>query len=121
VSALGTKLRKIEGGKVGYWCPGCDMMHVLTVERGTVGPCWDWNGDADLPTFSPSILVNYHHWVPPVTPANLADWQRKPWPQEKRHHVCHAFVREGRVEFLGDCTHALAGQTVPLPDFGVVQ
>ena len=30
---------------------------------------------------------------------------------------CHSFVREGRIEFLSDCTHALAGQTVELPDF----
>lgn len=29
--------------------------------------------------------------------------------------VCHSFVRDGQIEFLGDCTHSLAGQTVPLP------
>ncbi|MCZ4340562.1 hypothetical protein O4H52_03015 [Sphingomonadaceae bacterium G21617-S1] len=31
--------------------------------------------------------------------------------------VCHSFVRNGQIEFLSDCTHALAGQTVPLPPF----
>jgi hypothetical protein len=25
------------------------------------------------------------------------------------------FVREDRIEFLSDCTHALAGETVDLP------
>jgi hypothetical protein len=26
-------------------------------------------------------------------------------------------VRAGQIEFLGDCTHALKGQTVALPDW----
>lgn len=30
--------------------------------------------------------------------------------------VCHSFVTAGRIEFLPDCTHALAGQTVDLPE-----
>ena len=28
--------------------------------------------------------------------------------------VCHSFVSDGQWQFLGDCTHALAGQTVPV-------
>jgi hypothetical protein len=31
--------------------------------------------------------------------------------------VCHSFVTDGRIQFLGDCTHALAGQTVDLPEW----
>ena len=30
--------------------------------------------------------------------------------------VCHHFIRDGKIQFLGDCTHALRGQTVDLPD-----
>ena len=33
-----------------------------------------------------------------------------------RNIRCHSFVRSGRIEFLSDSTHALAGQTVDLPD-----
>lgn len=121
MSALGSKLRRLEGGRVSYWCPGCDAAHVLIIEPGQEGPCWSWDGNFDEPTFSPSIRCVFEHWVPPVTPANMAEWQRQPWPQEKRTHVCHAFVTDGMVQFLDDCTHALAGKTVPLPDFGVVQ
>ena len=29
--------------------------------------------------------------------------------------VCHHFVRDGQIQYLSDCTHNLAGQTVPLP------
>lgn len=30
---------------------------------------------------------------------------------------CHSFVRAGMIEFLSDCTHALRGQTVSIPDW----
>lgn len=121
MSALGTKLRKLEGGQVSYWCPGCDMAHVVRVEPIEQGPCWSWDGDPDAPTFQPSVLCRYEHWVPPVTSENLAEWKRQPWPQRKQVHICHSFVIDGQVQFLADSTHALAGKTVPLPDFGVVQ
>lgn len=29
---------------------------------------------------------------------------------------CHSFVRDGKIEFLGDCTHEMAGTTIELPD-----
>jgi len=31
-------------------------------------------------------------------------------------NICHSFIRDGKIQFLGDCTHALAGQTVDLPE-----
>ncbi len=52
---------------------------------------WSYNGDAARPTISPSVLV---------TTVGAR---------------CHSFVRDGAIEFLSDCTHALAGRTVPLP------
>lgn len=121
MSALGSKLRRLEGGKVAYWCPGCDMAHAVTVDPGHPGPCWSWDGDPDAPTFQPSVLCRQETWVPPVTPENIDDWKRKPWPQRKQVNICHASVIDGRIQFLEDSTHALAGKTVPMPDFGVVQ
>jgi hypothetical protein len=121
VSALGSKLRKLEGGKVAYWCPGCDMAHAVTVEPGQSGPCWFWDGDPDEPSFSPSIICRREYMDPPVTPENLAEWKRNPWKQTRLVTICHAFVTDGQIQFLEDSTHALAGKSVPLPDFGVVQ
>jgi Family of unknown function (DUF6527) len=87
------------------FCPACQTGHKF--DRG-----WIFNGDLEKPTFSPSILVC---GVEPVTEDErcriLRGEEIKPRPL-----VCHSFVREGRIEFLGDCTHALAGQTVDLPD-----
>jgi len=97
---LGSKLRGLQGGRVGFMCPGCGTMHQVRVE-GEGRPRWDWNGDGDAPTFAPSVLVMMPD--PGWPGVNLS--------------TCHSFVREGRIQFLNDCTHPLAGQTVDLPDF----
>ena len=31
--------------------------------------------------------------------------------------ICHSYVKEGKIIYLGDCTHALAGQTIPMEAF----
>lgn len=80
---------------VHFWCPGCDGAHQI------VDGTWSWNGDLERPTFSPSVLVRFD-----VRP-----------PNEHLSTVCHSFVTEGRIQFLGDSTHELAGQTVDLPEW----
>lgn len=73
-------------------CPGCEELHVIPIE----GPVkWDFNGDMEKPTFSPSLFVNRGR-TNPVS------------------HQCHSFIRKGQWEFLTDCSHSLAGQTVPM-------
>ena len=106
--------RSLEGGRLGFHCPGCSTMHVVRVVPDGALPCWGFNGDHERPTFTPSVLVSGTYWEPEVTPENIAEWRRAPWPQHKVERVCHSFVRDGQIQFLGDCTHALAGQTVPL-------
>lgn len=84
-----------DGSLYGYHfqCPGCETIH-------TVGASWTFNGDMQLPTFSPSILVRKGHQ-----------------PNDNRpKSTCHSFMRDGQLQFLGDCTHKLAGQTVDLVD-----
>lgn len=104
------------GGKyLTFWCPGCEMAHSPHQVK-VVGPgSWGWNGDVDKPTFTPSVLVTYSMGHPPVTPANFEQYKAAPWEQTKVKHTCHSFVTDGRIQFLTDCTHALAGQTVDLP------
>lgn len=109
-------LRTLEGGRLMFRCPGCDGAHQVTIGEGP-GPRWGFNGDYDRPTFTPSVLVRWTEADPPVTPENLEEWRRSPWPQKKVEKVCHSFVTDGQIQFLGDCTHALAGQTVPLKPF----
>lgn len=82
-----SKARREEGIVYYMWCPGCQFYHVF-------GPTWSFNGDMERPTFSPSLLSN------------------PSWPERR----CHLLVRDGRIEFLSDCWHALAGQTVEMED-----
>lgn len=111
MSALGSKMRRAEGGRVMFWCPGCNQAHHVTVD-GSRG--WTFNGNGDRPTISPSVLVK---GVVPITDEEhatiMAGGAIYPVPL-----VCHSFVTDGHIKFLNDCTHKLAGQTVPLPDWG---
>lgn len=112
----GRKARKAEGGLVLFYCPGCRCHHGVNVERNNPNPmtgaAWDWNGSLDSPTFSPSILVR---GTVPITDDEHAKIMAGEHVEPKPL-VCHSFVRDGRIEFLGDCTHELAGQTVEIPD-----
>lgn len=114
MGAIGKKLRSLEGGRIAFRCPGCESHHHVTVD-GSRG--WTWNGDVDKPTFSPSVLVRSGHYIPNHTgkcwctpPEDGEDWGFK-------CECCHSFVIDGNIQFLSDCSHELAGQTVPLPDF----
>lgn len=104
-------IRTTDDGRAMFWCPGCQQYHGPRVS-GDGPPKWEWNGDRDRPTFSPSIRVR---WT--LTPSDddvhriLAGEIVRPVDI-----VCHSFVRDGMIQFLNDCTHKLAGQTVALSD-----
>lgn len=90
------------GRLIWLWCPGCVELHQVQIadEDGGVraGPVWTWNGSLTAPTIEASILVQ--------------------GGRSGSDFVCHSFVRDGVWEFLGDCTHSLAGQRFemgPLP------
>jgi hypothetical protein len=68
-------------------------LHLLPVNTDQTSPAWTWDGDLENPTISPSILTG------------------KDTPR-----ICHSFLKAGIFEYLGDCTHSLAGTKVPLPD-----
>ena len=111
MGALSKVLRSVEGGGLLFRCPGCNEGHMIRHGEGP-GPRWTWNGNADKPTFTPSVLVT---GVQPVTDEQHAAWMAGaplPAPQQMR---CHSFVTDGRIQFLSDCTHEMAGQTVDLP------
>lgn len=101
-------------------------MHGIGVGEGA-GPRWGWNGDVNKPTFSPSVLVQ--------TTGAPEGRELMTQAEEDEYDAiykaggvnavfasrfgirCHSFVNDGRIQFLTDCTHSLAGQTVDLPDY----
>ncbi len=121
MSVLG-KLRTAQGGMVLFHCPGCKHAHAVRVVPDGGKPCWTFNGDHGRPTFEPSVLVTWGHHVAGYGRGSGPHCQfgcDDPGPDGSPGccGACHSFVRDGQIQFLGDCTHALAGQTVPLPDF----
>lgn len=89
-------LKLSDGGKaLMFFCPGCKYYHHFVIERHSPGPVWSWNGDRDKPTFSPSLGVNMA------------------MPEFR----CHLFMRGGKIEYLQDSFHGLAGTKVDMVEF----
>lgn len=97
------KLKLMGDDLVGFRCPGCGEFHVLNTDASE-RPAWNFNGNYDAPTFTPSIL----------------DWRdanpdaAEGFEKFRKPYRCHSFVTDGNIQFLGDCTHEFAGQTMPL-------
>jgi len=144
VGLLSPILRDGAGNLLTWWCPGCNSAHQVravvrqaaVIEPDPDNPdwtppreyyeardgAWTWNGSATKPTFQPSVLVKgseftdagraaYESWFAAGCP------QPSPLRFESRDTCCHSFVVDGRMQFLSDCTHSLAGQTVLIPDW----
>lgn len=118
---LGRKVYSPVPGRIMFRCPGCDTSHEITVD-GSRG--WSWNSDGDKPTVSPSILARWTRFDgSDEEMTRILDEYKLPEDRElmladKRISVvCHSFIRDGQWQFLTDCTHALAGQTVDIPDW----
>ena len=81
---------EIKGARQQYvfYCPACKEVHIID-------DSWGFNQDYVKPTITPSILV---------TKPNLPD-------------RCHSFVTDGKIKYLGDCSHALKNTTVELGPF----
>lgn len=77
-----------------FWCPGCKTRHPLYTKYPHK-LVWGFNNDLIKPTFTPSLIVAASE-------------------PERR---CHLFVKDGQLQFLGDCWHDLKNKTVPMvPD-----
>ena len=72
------KLRTFSGGYAAY-CIACKEYHIFDRR-------WEFNGDFDIPSFTPSMLVS-------------DGW----------NGICHSFVVNGEWRYLSDCSHPLAG------------
>jgi hypothetical protein len=81
-------------------CPGCGDVHAIGV--GIHG----FNGNFEKPTFTPSLLCFGSRFV-----------NKDPNDGTTEPFRCHSYVTDGNIQFLDDCTHALKGQTVELPEY----
>lgn len=108
------KISKVEKGswfEYVFYCEGCGNSHGfrtaaweqptgLTKElKELFQHTWSFNGDFEKPTVTPSL----HIWVEDK--------------KGNRISTCHSFITNGKIQYLSDCRHKLAGQTVDLHDF----
>ncbi len=111
---VGSKLRRWAtsgdgyGGGYAHWCPACEGIHVFATDAPQRnGARWTFDGNAAAPTFRPSMNIRTN---PPEDPH---------YQPQAASSVCHYNLVAGMIEFCGDCTHALVGQRVPLPDLPI--
>lgn len=95
---MGVKLKILENKEPNFkrylfWCLGCGNVHPIDV--GNTKPSWNFNGNLESPTFTPSLVCSNNH-------------------QPTR---CHLFITNGKIQYLNDCWHNLKGQTVDMVDW----
>ena len=105
---------KINGDRYEFMCPGCGEIHQPSTS-------WKFTGSLDLPTLAPSVLVTSGCYVDGDKENCWCSYnaeQRSKGEPESGFVCgrCHSFVRDGKIQFLNDSTHKLAGQTVELPE-----
>lgn len=71
-----------------FYCPACETYHSLGAAA------FKLSGDENSPSFTP----DYNLSVP------------------GRPYRCHATIADGEIHYADDCSHALAGETVPMRD-----
>lgn len=112
-------LREATDNQLLFWCTGCGEHHAVRVGPSSFrpsAPVWGWNGSYDRPTFQPSVLIQSGHYNPHAAgdPCWCTFEARTGRKADFACKVCHSFVTDGHIQYLSDCTHTLAGQTVAL-------
>lgn len=101
-----TRLQEVTHNDITYnvlvfVCPGCvvgsrpgyDGVHRLpvNVKEDIDKASWDWDGNLEFPTLSPSILTT-------------------------GPFRCHSYINQGVFDFLVDSEHQFSGRKIPIPD-----
>jgi len=87
-------------------CPGCSCRHFINDKLTEIPnvPVWEFNGDFDKPTIRASVLTRSYR--------KNTDTGKYDIEIDR----CHSYITDGMIQFLSDCQHSLAGQTVILPE-----
>lgn len=108
IKSMNSVIRKVNDKEkqydcLAFVCPGCIKMvggsglHMLAVNTDIKSPSWNWNGNLEKPTLTPSILTG-----------------------KGSKNICHSYLTDGVFKYLEDCTHEFAGKNIamlPLPDW----
>lgn len=101
-----TYFRDVGGGLRVFWCPGCNDRHVIDAR-------WTVTESNGVYTVSPSIVNTTGHYSTGHIPECWCKMPGAPFQCVR----CHVFIRNNTIEYLGDCSHAMAGKTVPMEHY----
>lgn len=79
-----------------FFCEGCKCCHFFQTGIGR----WSWNENFEKPTVTPSILAR-------------GEFSER----INKNLICHSVITDGKIEFMDDSTHELAGLTIELKEF----
>lgn len=79
-----------------FYLPGWETTNRLPIDAES-RPRWEFDGDIYFPTFNPSIRSRHQIYG------------------EAAERVNHVFIRNGKIQYLADCTHEFAGKTLRMP------
>lgn len=99
-----SKIGKISNhdGDYVFYCLGCKSLHQFSDKTSqSEGAKWTFDLNMENPTLSPSYLLWHDH------------------PTTKKRYTCHSFIRDGKIQYLSDCSHDYKGQTVELPAWDI--
>lgn len=105
----GGKLLRTETGYA-HWCPAYKDSHHIWV------PNWTFNGNTEMPTFSPSVKVMGKQIERDAAGEWTGEWLRGP-DGKALDDCCHYILTDGVINYCSDCVHTMAGQSVPLSEW----
>lgn len=105
------KLEKLDTGERFFYCPGCDTHHMIDDK-------WTYSGTDEKPTVRASVLSKWVKTPDPLPRDENGNLITGPDGRAvgAKNMVCHLFITDGNIKYLNDCTHNLAGETVPMED-----
>lgn len=99
--------------QVAFYCPGCKENHVISNAPGR----WELTGTEESPTIRPSVLVRSGHYAGQSQEDCWCSYEERFGEKSPfKCMQCHSFITDGKIEYLGDCTHRFAGQIVKMED-----
>lgn len=100
------KLRNPRPGVYEFKCPGCGHLHCFYTKESNYVHAWEFNGNMDNPTFTPSLLNRNGKYADPnfIDTGNIST-------------QCHLHVTNGKIQYCQDCTHSYNGKIIDMVDF----
>lgn len=86
----------VNGDMGELFCPACDMPHEFDLGL--------WDGNKSKPTLSEEVRI----------PAKKLDKMTGKQIVDTKKHGCHFKINNGTIQFCGESTHGMSGQTAPM-------